>query len=468
MNLRAWSEKQGEQQKKHTAVMYMAEDGLKTISWESFLEDVERTIGIMEERKGQRICLLGENSYVYLVCFLAVIGSGNTAVPLNRDLETALLAQQIEEAEGVLILADKENMEKGKKLPIPCADMKEIIEKGGKGIRKPILSIPGEKEACILFSSGTGGRSKAVILSQENLMESLIPAKPNAGGGILLCMPLHHIGGIKTALHEFDGGQYLCICPNMKCFFPVIHAMRPVSMLLVPSMLEMLINRGRKNSQVADYLKNHLERIYCVGAFLRPELEEACTEFGIEVYNCYGLTETAGPVTDHESSKKGTVGRIAPWNQVKIVDEEILVKGRNVACGYLGDQDGEIQEEDGWFHTGDLGEIDPEGFLFLKGRKKNIIILENGENVNPEELERELSKCSLVKETLVYEEEGKICAEIYCGTLTGEEKVAYEGRVSEFINRMNRSLPMYRRIRTIKFRDTEFEKTSSMKLKRRK
>ena len=139
-----------------------------------------------------------------------------------------------------------------------------------------------------------------------------------------------------------------------------------------------------------------------------------------------------------------------------------------MACGYLGDQDGEIQEEDGWFHTGDLGEIDPEGFLFLKGRKKNIIILENGENVNPEELERELSKCSLVKETLVYEEEGKICAEIYCGTLTGEEKVAYEGRVSEFINRMNRSLPMYRRIRTIKFRDTEFEKTSSMKLKRRK
>ncbi len=468
MNLREWSEKQEKQRKNRIAVMYMADDGLRTVLWERFLEDVERTTGIMEEWKEQRICLLGENSYAYLVCFLAVIGSGNTAVPLNRDLEETFLAQQVEEAEGVLILADKENMEKGKELPIPCADMTEIIEKGSKGIRKPILSSPGEQEACILFSSGTGGRSKAVILSQENLMESLPQVRPGVKGGILLCMPFHHIGGIKTAFHEFDEGQYLCICPNMKYFFPAIHAMRPVSMLLVPSMLEMLMNRGRKNSQVADYLKNHLERIYCVGAFLRPELEEACTEFGIEVYNRYGLTETAGLITDHKSLKKGSVGRIAPWNQVEILDGEILVKGRNVACGYLGEQDGKIQEEDGWFHTGDLGEIDPEGFLFLKGRKKNIIILENGENVNPEELERELLKCSSVKETLVYAEEGKICAEIYCGALIEEEKLAYERRVSEFISRMNQSLPMYRRIRTIKFRDTEFEKTSSMKLKRGK
>ena len=189
MNLRDWAEEQRRHRSGRTAVMYMGQEEPKTIAWEKLLEDVERTAHMMETRKHKRICFLGENSYSYLVCLLAVIGSGNTAVPLNRDLEDTLLSGQMLEAEGSLLLIDRENMERGEKFPIPYMGMEEVLEKGRKSERHPLLGLPEEQEACILFSSGTGGKSKAVILSQKNLLTSLPPVRPETEGGILLCMP---------------------------------------------------------------------------------------------------------------------------------------------------------------------------------------------------------------------------------------------------------------------------------------
>ena len=192
-------------------------------------------------------------------------------------------------------------------------------------------------------------------------------------------------------------------------------------------------------------------------------------DIGITVINGYGITECSPAVTCNRVNnfKPGSVGLPLPCNEIKIHDPddegvgEIYVRGANVMVGYYNDPEATAAAFDGdWFRTGDFGRIDEDGFLFFVGRKKNLIVLSNGKNVSPEELEDRLSRIAYVKEVLVYEENKKITAEFFLD----EEVADAKERLKADVNAVNDTLPSFKRIRKTKVRDTEFPKTTTLKL----
>jgi long-chain acyl-CoA synthetase len=211
---------------------------------------------------------------------------------------------------------------------------------------------------------------------------------------------------------------------------------------------------------VREELGGNLRYIVCGGAFLEQKYADGMEAFGIRVLNGYGITECAPVVAVNRSGqvRSHSVGLPLPGCEVRIRDGEICVRGDNVMAGYFEDEAGtkEVMEDE-WFHTGDLGHFDGDGFLYITGRKKNLIILSNGENVSAEELEEKILEIQGVEEVVVSQENNVITAEIYAKDQTG---------IDEAVEALNRRLPSYKRIGKTKYRQCEFERTTSQKIKR--
>ena len=234
------------------------------------------------------------------------------------------------------------------------------------------------------------------------------------------------------------------------------------------------IDKRRKIfKQILDNLGGNLTMIICGGANLDPKYEKGMHDFGIEIYNGYGITECSPAITCNRPDKYkfGSVGVPIDCCEIKIhePDEEgvgeIYVKGTNVMVGYYGEPEATAEAFDGeWFKTGDYGRIDEDGFLFMVGRKKNLIVLSNGKNVSPEELEDKLSTIDYVKEVLVYEENKQIVAEFF---LDEEDYPDARSRIKDDVNEFNRKMPLFKNIGKVKIRDDEFPKTTTLKIVRK-
>ncbi len=207
------------------------------------------------------------------------------------------------------------------------------------------------------------------------------------------------------------------------------------------------------------------------GAYLNPAFINLFKKYDITILQGYGMTECAPVIsTNCNSAKKdGSIGRCMPNCEVKIVEEEIWVKGSSVMQGYykMPEETAETLE-DGWLKTGDLGYVDEEGFLFLTGRKKNLIITPNGENVSPEEIENKLGETRLVQEVLVRDDGGVIEAEIFPDLEYASKKKIkdLQAALQEVIDEYNKTAPLYKRVFKLKIRDVEFEKNTTKKIKR--
>ena len=224
--------------------------------------------------------------------------------------------------------------------------------------------------------------------------------------------------------------------------------------------------------EIHDSFGGNLEVIICGGAGLDTKIEKDFYDFGIQILNGYGITECSPVVAVNRPHdyKFGSVGKILPCNKVKIADPdkdgagEILVSGTNVMKGYYKDPESTAEAFDGeWFKTGDYGMIDEDGFLFITGRKKNLIILSNGENVSPEGIEQELMRLPYVKEVVVYEEDGHIVGEFY---LDDENYSEAKDMLKNDVDLYNRSAPKHRNLARFKIRNIPFVKTTTMKIKR--
>ena len=252
------------------------------------------------------------------------------------------------------------------------------------------------------------------------------------------------------------------------------------------TLMKIGIDKRRKIfKQILDNLGGNLDMIICGGANLDPKYEKGMHDFGIDVFNGYGITECSPAVTCNRPGKckPGSVGVPVDCCQIKIHnpdDEgvgEIYVKGTNVMLGYYGNDEAtaEVFTEDGWFRTGDVGYIDADGYIYITGRKKNIIILSNGKNIFPEEIEEHLYTSPLIGECVVIGRknsagETRITAVIY----PSDEAPELEGKsdeeklvlIREAVNGINRSLPVYKQVRDVELRSEEFEKTTTRKIKR--
>ena len=215
----------------------------------------------------------------------------------------------------------------------------------------------------------------------------------------------------------------------------------------------------------------NLKTICSGGAYLDPEYIDRFADYGITILQGYGMTECSPVISTNLAwdNKKGSVGKLLPNCEAKVVDDELWVRGSSVMMGYykMPEETAETLE-DGWLKTGDLGYVDEDRFVYISGRKKNLIILANGENVSPEEIENELCQKDLVKEILVREKERVIEAEIFPDYEYAKKKHIRDIKenLQQIIDAFNEKMPVYKRIHSLIVREKEFEKTTAKKIKR--
>lgn len=469
---------------------------------------------------GKHIAVIGENSYEWLVSFFAIICGGNVAVPIDKELPENEIARLLENADVRVVFYSKAYREsvtnaaavlQNSVTTFSMSDIQDYIDAG----KSLIISgnstfsdyeVDKKQMCCIMFTSGTSGKSKGVMLSHENIAEDV-----NAGcqlftmsGNTLVVLPFHHTYGLVVGvLIPFNYNQTIYITRSLKTFQKDMLIAKPQVMALVPLFIENLHKQIWKTAQkekkdrqlrvlikISDVLLSagidvrkrlfksiqqvfggELQFIACGGAALDSRYVKAFRSWGIEILNGYGTTECSPSIAVNRNfhHKDGTVGMVYKNIEVKISDSgEVLVKGPIVMQGYYKDDKatGEVLNN-GWYKTGDLGYLDNEGFLTLTGRCKNLIILSNGENVSPEELEADFLRYDEVQEVLVYEQEGSIIAEIYPDEeygLNEPESETMQEHFDKICKEINKKRPLYKQVGRVKLRDSEFEKNTSRKI----
>ena len=441
-----------------------------SVSSQDFYNDINRAEGFWRSRKTDRkknIAIVAENSYAYFVQLLGIMLSGETAVPINQNYPADELTEFLFELDIDEVLADDDWAYELRDLPI-AETIKIIVldEAFAPSINTGYKDNNGEEDTVLmLLSSGTSGKSKAVELSQKNLTTSCMRFASIDKSRVkttLQVLPLYHIGGVILSLEELAQGNTIVIS-SAKYYLMQVGQAEFEKLIMVPSMAKNLFDKAVDREDLEEGIC-HVKEILCVGAALSKETTNEMLRRSIRPWVYYGMTETTGTVSCDGPYKEGACGIVAGHNEVRINDNgEILIRGDNVTKGYYKNS-AETKKilVDGWLNTGDVGEIDEEGYLFLRGRTKSIIILANGENVSPEELEEKIQKCDLVEEVLVYGKESVIAAKVYCNVDNEDTRSA----VKAFIRTLNKSLPTTKKIKDIEFSDAPLPKSSLGKIKR--
>ena len=483
-------------------------------------------IGSFFYKKGldgkKKIAIIGENCFEWMVVYYATLVGGNITVPMDCKLPAEDLADQLIRCDcDALVYTDKfcgmvEDFKADSNMPeMQYFDISneygKYIEEGNEEIKAGKTAffdaeVKPEDLACIAYTSGTTAKSKGVMLTHKNIASNCVAGcRAHTGRHAIGFLPLNHTYAWVSALFSsyiLTEWGYLCdgignIQGDLKKYQPYNFSGVPLvvetiyeriwktakktgredilkkGLKISNTLMTLGIDRRRKIFKtIIDNLGGNLNMIICGGANLDPKYEKGMHDFGIEIYNGYGMTECSPAITCNRPGKCkfGSVGTPLDCCEIKInnPDEEgvgeIYVRGTNVMAGYYNDPEATAEVFDGeWLKTGDHGRIDKDGFLFMVGRKKNLICLSNGKNVSPEELEDKLSRIDYVKEVLVYDEDNKIVGEFF---LDEEEYPDAKSRIKGDVDEFNRNMPLFKNINKIKIRDEEFPKTTTLKIAR--
>lgn len=537
-------------------LVYKRGGGLESISFAGFEERVRALseaffgLGIA----GGSVAVVGETSPEWIIAYLATIITGGVIVPLDKELSVDAISGFVKKVGCCCVVYSKKCAEFFEnKAEYPTVDyfvqfdpekepsftdqkpekgevdFVELLNFGRRRVdegseKYESAAVDMEKVCAILFTSGTTGSSKGVMLCQKNIIHAINGSYCRTGfesdDVVVSVLPIHHTYemtcGILTPLYI---GATVCINDSLKYIVRNFQLFKPTGLVLVPLFVTTVYKKiwetARKGGKekllrgsmaVSDALRKvkidprkllfkevqkvfggRLKRIICGGAPMPADLVADFEAFGIKLCQGYGITECAPliSVCPEKNNKAGSVGPAIPGVKVKIdVEEEeegkligeILVNGPNVMKGYFMDEEATADVLNGaWFRTGDYGYLDEEGFIFITGRKKNVIVLNNGKNVFPEEIEEYLGKIELVKECVVIgrtSEDGTVVvtALIFpdmprAAELGMEEDINVVGAaIKEEIAKLNRTLPSFKQIRGIEMRRTEFEKNTSKKI----
>jgi long-chain acyl-CoA synthetase len=527
---------------------------VKKVMFPQWRDDVRHlgTSLIANGLREENIAIVGENTYGWCCSFFAVMAIGSVTVPVDKELP-------IEDIDGIITTTACKAVIFGKTAE---DKIKELLQNGGlksaellvsiendSNIDKDLLgsktltSVAGLEEkgaelyrngdnsyydykidvnrlASIVFTSGTTGKGKGVMLSQANICLDMTLGMYNFDitRKTLHVLPPHHtFGSTVNYVGHLSQGCEVYISSGLKHVSDEIREQQPTHLILVPAFLEVMNRKiwatARKSGKegllkammkVSDGLRKvgidlrkklfssvlaafggKLELVICGGAKLDEEIIRTFDSLGITILNGYGITECAPLISANRNKyrKPGSVGTPILACRVKIdnPDEngegEICVKGPNVMLGYYNNPEAtaEVFDKDGFFHTGDYGRLDEEGWIYITGRKKNLIILSNGKNVYPEEIEADLQKVEGVNEVVVYAGESlvqrdkiTIVAEIY----PDAELLADKGvtNLQEYfeneVKLLNSRMPSYKSVKRVKLRDVEFQKNTSRKITR--
>ena len=452
----------------HVAIRYVAEDGKTVVEkkYREYAQDIRRMTAYLKAEvpdvKGRRIVLLSRNCYEFCVASFGIILAGGVLVTLNQKKTWEELEYELGLVEPALIQNDG----------IDYGCRAELEAAYGPKLRPMDCykdTAPGELTNCVghddlmmlMFTSGTTGRSKGVMLSERNMCASLhtysevaenwitdrLPAGQKLPLSHMTLLPLFHMACFVCVMSYPPAGWALNLCGDIRDFYRDLGLMHSDVMASAPMLVETIYN-DMKRGRVSRL--NGLWDLCCSSAALDPRMLLELAQNGFVVNQCYGMTETFGDgILNFTQVEKqmSAVGKPDDHVQYKLDETgEICIKGDCVMLGYYKDPEAtaEVIDADGWFHTGDLARMDEEGFYYITGRKKNLIILASGENVSPEELEKKLALCPAITECIVKEKSQKICAVICCPEDKQEE-------VRAFVTEVNRSLPLYKRISAVEF-----------------
>lgn len=496
---------------------------------------------------GKRVAVIGETSVEWVCTYISVVAAGGVAIPMDRELDVEQIEGFFAFAETDAVVYSKSFNEKFAglcdrhptvKVQIPISPAEGCEKTDSVVPYETLMELGAQAEADyefpatldpdrmveMLFTSGTTGSSKCVMLSEKNVLAVVNSACAtvdfNPDDAIVSVLPIHHTYELAIMIAGLNYGMSIAINDSLKHVLKNFALFRPTGLVLVPlfvstmhkriwdtahksgkdKALKMLMKiskrlrrvgidkRARFFRQVTSAFGGRLEKIICGGAALNTDMAANFEEFGMEIFEGYGITECAPliAVNPYFAPKRGSVGPAVPCCQVRIDSDhyndkgleegEIQVKGDNVMLGYYKnpEETAKVFTEDGWFCTGDIGYMDKDGYIFITGRKKYVIVLENGKNVFPEEIEEYLEQLECVGESVVLARTGDK-GEIVLTAIVVPQKEAFadfsdrdavEATVRAEIDKMNRKLVSYKQVRNVEFRYEPFERTTSRKIKR--
>lgn len=494
------------------AIDYELDGNIIKKSYINIAADVKKIVNYLISKKisDQKIALIGRTSYEYIIAYLAISISNNVCVPIDKSLKNHEILNLLEIGDVKYVFAESLSEKTCKLIYEYCKkeggqfiDLFNLVE-SLKNQSYTLdsyenINIDADKVSTILFTSGTTGTSKGVMLSQGNIVSCIKGSALNSsfiiGDTGLSILPINHPYEFTSFLSMNLIGIKMHINDSLPNLSKNLKKYHPSSVCVVPLVLENMmrqINKSIKDSgkeskfkfavkistfllkfnidirrilfkDILDELGGRLRFFISGGAPINNTTVKFFKDFGIDVLQGYGISECSPVVSLNllEDNNPSSVGIPLKNVEVKIINDEICIKSDIVMKGYYKNED-ETKKvlENGWFKTGDLGYMDDKGHLFITGRKKNLIILDNGKNVYPEELEEYLQKIDGILEVAVYESSKMITAEIF------KSKEVTESEIREAIEKVNTNLPIFKNIQNIKFRDYEFEKTSTKKIKR--
>ena len=460
-------------------------------------EDSERFSNALAAlgQQGSHIAVIGPTSYRWFVTYLGIVNCGSVAVPLDASLPAADVWELLDRADVTLLVADAARRDVAEGALEHCPQLKSVVlmqqEEDGEGLLSfdkllaahpgPCDVMPQPDQLCtIMFTSGTTGKSKGVMLTHRNLAENAESIQMNLPDRLVLLsvLPIHHAYCLCLDLIKgISLGAVICINDSLLRVVKNIQLFKPEMILMVPLMIETIAKKLEENTILPPKLvKNtlfgkQLTKISSGGAYLDSSYIELFAKYGITILQGYGMTECSPVISTTRPWKPNNraVGQLIDNCEAKTVDGELWVRGSSVMQGYYKmPEETAATLEDGWLKTGDLGYVDEEGFVYLTGRKKNLIITKNGENVSPEELENKLSPNRLVQEVLVRENKSVIEAEIFPDYEYARKKHIKDVRAAlqEIIDEYNKTAAPQKRIYSLIVREKEFEKTTTRKIKR--
>lgn len=479
------------------AFQWKAKKEIQSKKYRELKEDSENVSRVLYELGmiGKNIAVLGATSYEWVISFFGIVNSGSVAVPLDAQLPAAEICDLLNRAHVSCFIFDsirKDAAEQAKKL---CPEIKYFIcmqkEENSKDNLHDLMEqylgsfrcteIDNEKLCTIIFTSGTTGKSKGVMLTHLNFADNAtcFESDVKENGVALSILPIHHAYCLSMdILKTLYSGATICINDSLMHIGKNLQLFQPTHILVVPMILEGLFKKLQaiaekmpKEEAVKAVFGANLKFIYSGGAYLRQEYVDEMKKYGITVLQGYGMTECSPVISTNgvEEHKADSVGKLIPNCEAKVVEEEIWVKGSSVMIGYL-DMPEETKETlvDGWLRTGDIGYVDEDGFIFITGRKKNLIIMANGENISPEEIENVLGISDLVKEIIVSGQDNNLIAEIFpdYDYAKAQEISNISEELQKLIDDYNIDKPQYRKVTKLIVRTEEFEKTPSKKIKR--
>ncbi len=509
--------------------------------------------------KNKRIALISESRAEWLQTYLGTICAGAVIVPIDKELMPEQIANFITLAECDAVFVSPTYKAKLSE-QLSSLDVKYIVEldeeayvprkngyenfrdnkffnfyelvaygrhligAGFLGIYE--LDYDVDAMAALIFTSGTTGTSKGVMLSQRNLLSNAwccANYTPYTGEDVFLSvLPMHHTYETTIQIAIIIVGATICINNSIKYVMRNLKRFQPTGLVLVPLFVQTIFKRisdeirkkGKEGtinkavkitkglrkvkldirrpifSEVISALGGRIKSIICGGAALDEELVRRFEEFGINLYQGYGITECSPlvAVNPYTKVKYASIGLPVKCCDVKILKEsagcevyaetrehgEIIVKGDNVMLGYYKNPEAteDAFTDDGYFRTGDIGYLDEDGYLYITGRKKNLIILSNGKNVYPEEIEEYLLRLDTIKECAVVARNNELDEPVITAIIVPVDEVLaldddeIQAKLKEDVLSVNDKLPSFKQIRNIEIRKNDFEKTSSQKIKR--